>query len=345
LPGPDQLHRLVPTATPGPTTIQATGGGRTMSLTVHVVVSTPLPATNPPAVLRHILLPTPAVPPANAAGITVITIGDQGVTGPEIDLTAHLDGANWKLRVTEIRHRYKVGVAQRRIPVSGPGDPVITPDTIGPIIADLTPPGPGAARGPRRSTYMSLPITRAHEEAHVNRFYSTIWPVKMAQLETEIEAASVAFDPATAATVTAVLSRQSGIWQARANSLHQAADAAEITGAEAATHDVSNPMYTALIASIRDTVAPPAPVGLSATAGSGGVALTWTPGDLVNTTGFVVQRRTGTGPFVDVTVLGPGVRTFTDAAGTAGPVTYRILAVGAAGRSNPSPTRSVTATP
>jgi hypothetical protein len=104
-------------------------------------------------------------------------------------------------------------------------------------------------------------------------------------------------------------------------------------------------MYTALIDSIRDTVAPPAPVGLSATAVSGGVALTWTPGDLVNTTGFVVQRRTGTGPFADVTVLGPGVRTFTDAAGTAGPVTYRILAVGAAGRSNPSPTRSVTATP
>ncbi len=88
---------------------------------------------------------------------------------------------------------------------------------------------------------------------------------------------------------------------------------------------------------IADPVPPPvpaAPTGLAAVAVSGSqVALSWTDNS-GNETGFEVQRATGAGPYVTVTMTGPNATTFTDVGlSNLTTYTYRVRAVNAAGES------------
>jgi hypothetical protein len=245
--------------------------------------------------------------------------------------------------VSEIRHTYKVGTnGTGLIPFSGPGDPALTPATVGALMAAFTPRGPSTPPPP--SAFWFPTIVRAHEEAHVTHFYDTFWTPRMRTLESEIEAATVPFDPATSGTAAQAVASQRAAWQTRADALHQQADTAEAPGSETYAHGVSNALYTAMLPAIRDSVVPPAPTGLTAVAGSGSATLTWTPLNVANTNNFVLQRRRGAGPFVDVATLGAGARTHTDAGVAPGPVTYQVVAVGAAGRSAASPPQTVTIT-
>jgi hypothetical protein len=334
--GASAAERIVPTGAAGKFDISASGGGSSKTISVYVVDATTLPVSTP-ATLNHILSGV-SNPGANF-GLTVVTIGQQGVVGPELDITAHLNGGQWGFRVKEIRHRYKVGInSQGRTNVSGPGDAAITPATIGAIVTDLTPPAAGATHGPPRTTYWNQTITRAHEEAHVTHFYTfaAFWPNAMQAFQTEVEAMTVAFDPADPNTLTAaaVIAAQKPTWQTKADTHHQAADAAEIAGSEAYAHGVSNPMYTALITSIKDTVVPPAPTALTATATApDSTSLSWNFSH-ANETGFVIQRRHGTGGWTNAGNAAVGATTFSESGLTAQThYSYRVAATGAAGNS------------
>jgi hypothetical protein len=323
---------VVSVGSAGRKSVTFTVDGSSKTVHIHVINATPLPVNNPPAGLRHTLSGR-ANPGANF-GLTVVTIGQQGVAGPKFDVTAHLDGNQWRFRVTEIRHRYKVGVnSQGHIDITGPGDPDVRPNTIARIITDLTPPPAGTPNGPPRTRYWSQRITRAHEQAHVDHFYAdpTFWPNFMGQFENEVETATVNFNPADPTTLTAraVIKSQRTNWQARADFFHGQADAAEIPSSETFAHGQSNPMYTALLASISNAVAPPAPTNLVANpASSNSVDLTWTQ-DVANETGFVIQRRQGRGRFTPVGNIGPAPTSFTDTGLQPNTrYTYRVAAAG-----------------
>jgi hypothetical protein len=218
---------------------------------------TTLPGAPPPvngdATLTHTL--AGASNPGTNFGLTVVTIGQQGVTGPTFNVAAYRDGTDWVFRVDSIAHRYLVGTnAQGRIDISGPMDPDITAATRAAVIADLTPPAAGAGQGPPRTKYWSQSITDAHEQCHVDRFYTDarFWPRFMRMFETAVEAERVPIrcdNPATA-TAAAVLASRQAAWQTMINDFHGQADAAEIGGSEVACHDVSNPQYTTLIGAI-----------------------------------------------------------------------------------------------
>jgi len=198
--------------------------------------------------------------------LTVVTIGQQGVTGPTFDVAAYRDGANWVFRVNNISQSYLVATnGQGRIDITGPNDPQITaaqPGCPAPcavtkaaVIADLTPPAAGAGQGPPRGTYWSSSITQAHEQCHVDRFYTDarFFPRFMKMFEDSVEAESIPISctDRTANSAATVLASRQAAWRTLIDDLHGQADAAEIGGSEVACHDVSNPLYTALIAGIR----------------------------------------------------------------------------------------------
>ena len=347
--GASAVQRLVPTGAISKRVIKATAGGVTKKVTIHVPASA-LPGANPAAPISHVKSGT--ANPGTNFGLTVVTIGQQGVKRPAFKLDAHLDGTNWAFRVREIAHKYKVGVkSQGRKDITGPGDSDVKPSTIGPITTDLTPPGPGAANGPERDHFWSKSITEAHEQAHVDRFYDdpAFWPAAMTRFEATVEGTSVAFDPAdkAAASIAGVKKANDAAFKTAIDTEHGAADAAEIGGSEPAAHGVSNPMYTALLAAIRDTVVPPKPTGTTATPGAGAaVTITWTA-TTANETGFEIERRVGaTGAFTSVGTVTAADRTFTDATLAAGTkATYRVRAQGVKGNSAPSNNQTVTTTP
>src|SRR5207249_1728085 len=83
------------------------------------------PGANPPAALAHTL--SGASNPGANFGLTVVTIGQQGVTGPTFNVSAYVDGGNWVFRVDQISHSYLVGInSQGRTDITGPNDPQIT---------------------------------------------------------------------------------------------------------------------------------------------------------------------------------------------------------------------------
>ncbi|WP_432484233.1 pectinesterase family protein [Kineococcus esterisolvens] len=77
-----------------------------------------------------------------------------------------------------------------------------------------------------------------------------------------------------------------------------------------------------------DRVAPAAPAGLTATAGEGGVALTWTASTEPDLAGYVVQRATGTSTTFDtLTTTALTTAAFTDTTAVPGTAyTYRVRA-------------------
>src|SRR5438876_5567673 len=103
-PGGKQTDRQVVTTAAGLQAIKVTVGTTSKNVNIYVVDAAPLPAVSPAATLTHTLIGASA--PGTDFGLTVVTIGTQGVVGPEFDVTAYLDGNNWKFRVTAIRHKY-----------------------------------------------------------------------------------------------------------------------------------------------------------------------------------------------------------------------------------------------
>ena len=330
--GADQLNRVV------------SGGARRVVLTVRVgsssrrvtifIANAPvLPAPVPAATLEHRKIGRSN--PGTDFGLTVVTIGSQGVRGPRFEVNAFLSGAQWRFGVHRIRHGYKVGVAsqgRRDIPNAA----AVPPRLAGQVITDLTP--PVTASGPPRARFWVRTFTVAHEQAHVDHFYLPahgFWPPTMRTFEAGVTAGSVNFHPTTARSPSQVLRAQEAGWRTAIDAQHSSADAAEIPSSETFAHGVSNPMYTALIANIRATVRPPAPTNLAAAAtGPTSVVLTWTQ-DATLATSLVLERRAAGGPWVPIApALAAASVAFTDAAATAGTrYTYRLSAVGPAGAS------------
>jgi len=331
--GANQLERVVSGG--GRVVLRVRVGSSSRSVTIHVVNAAAFAGPVLAAALEHRKIGRSN--PGSNFGLTVVTIGTQGVRRPEFTVNPFLSGAVWRFGVRRIRHGYKIGVAsQGRTDV--PSAASVSPARAGRIITDLTPPPAGTPIGPPRSRFWSRRITVAHEQAHVDHFYlpaHVFWPPAMRAFEGVVSGTNVNLNPATANSPSQVLRAQQAAWNTDITARHGGADAAEIGSSETFAHGVSNPMYTALIASIRGSVRPPAPGSLPATAaGAGSITLNWTQ-DQALTTGFVLERRAGRGPF---TVIVPAVpaatRTFTDtglAAGTR--FTYRLVATGTAGRS------------
>jgi hypothetical protein len=346
--GGNAAQREVATGSIGTFAVKATAGSVSKTVTIHVPATAP-PAANPAAPLTHTKIGASA--PGTNFGLTVVTIGQQGVKRPEFDIDVHVNGDQWAFRVRAIRHGFKVGVAsQGRTDIAGPGDSDIKPSTIGLILTDLAPPPAGTPNGPPRTTFWTKTITEAHEQAHVDRFYTdpAFWPAAMGRFEATVEGTTVDFDhtKTAAATAAEVLKANKGAFETAVVTEHNAADAAEIAGSEVAAHGVSNPMYAALLTAIRDTVVPPAPTGMTAVPGGGGaVVITWAAA-AANETGFVVERRVGKAAFATAGDVATAARTFTDAGVAPGTkVTYRVRAKGVAGNSAGSNVQTVTTTP
>lgn len=317
----------------GRTVVTATVDGVTKTVTLFVADAPRAPAANPAAPRAHVLIGVSN--PGGDFGLTVVTIGQQGVVAPTFVFTPFFDAGRWSFRLVRVRHGFKVGVnGQGRRNIAGPGS--VTPATLAAVVADLTPPAPGTPNGPPRATFWNERITRAHEQAHVDRFYSAaFWDAAMTRFETTLETATVVFDPAAARTSGQVRTSQTPVFTTSVTNEHNAADAAEIGGSEVVAHGVSNPMYTALLTAVRAAVRPPGPTGPAAAPGQHNVVLTWAQ-DATVTNGATVERSVDGHPFAPAGAVGAGVLTLNDNGLPANTrVRYRIRALGTAGPSAP----------
>src|SRR5262249_54054256 len=114
-----------------------------------------------------------------------------------------------------------------------------------------------------------------------------------------------------------------------------------------ATNAVGNSAYsnTASATGPAAPVAPTVPSNLIATAaGSTQINLTWTDNSS-NETGFLLERKTGSGAFVQIATLAAGVTLYSDTGLTPNTqYTYRVRATNSAGNSSYSNTSSATTT-
>lgn len=260
-PGADNLHRLVSSATLASVDVTVSvGGSPCATVRVHMIN-----ANSPPAAVdapKTWNLGGTANPGGNF-GLTVVTIGQQGVVRPTYSIDPYMDKNKWVFRVHSIAHDYKIGVnSQGKIDLPV-GNPVPFPLAAGMDLvqshtrarSDLYTTGLSAT-GPPRVSYWVQNITQAHEQAHVDRFYSApFWLQHMDLFESaDVEASSVfvPFDCSTSGSMTgaAAVSSMTSTWDAAITTRHQAADSAEIGGSEAATHALSNPMYVPIWSAI-----------------------------------------------------------------------------------------------
>jgi hypothetical protein len=162
----------------------------------------------------------------------------------------------WVFRLRDVSHSYKVGVSsQGRIDLPN-GNPPVFPLAPGMNLVqshteardDLNTSGL-VGIGPRRRSYWVEFITRDHEQAHVNHFYSaTYWLSYMGLFESnDVEAStvSVVYDcnDATTTTGTAAVAKMTPTWDTQITQRHNDADNAEQPGSEQYAHGVSNPEY------------------------------------------------------------------------------------------------------
>lgn len=295
---------------PGRSAITAKVNGVTKMVALFIVGTAAPPAANvaAPRAFNKIGVSNPG---ANF-GLTVVTIGRQGVKAPTFVVTPYFDDGNWSFRLVRIRHGFKVGVnGQGRRNITGPAS--VSSAQLAAVAADLTPPGASAAHGPPRTRFWNQTITTAHEQAHVDRFYSApFWGASMTTFETKTEDLRTPFQPTTANTATNVMATLDPILKADVAAQHGIADAAEIGGSEPAAHGVSNPMYTALLAAIVAGVRPPPAATVAATPAQTSVVLTWTQVAGV-TNGTLIERSIASGAFAPAVTVASGVLTFTDA--------------------------------
>lgn len=325
--GPTVTSRLVRGA--ARSVVRATVAGTSLTTTTFLVRAPAPPAANP--VVAPSQRKIGRANPGGNFGLTVVTIGRQGITAPTYRYAPYFTAGRWSFRLERVRHGYKVGVAsQGHRSVTGPRS--VSSNRLAAVVADLTPPAAGAALGPTRATFWNRTITTAHEQAHVDRFYSApFWGAAMRRFETTVETATVPFASATARTPGQVRRAQDATFDTAMTTEHTAADTAEIGGSEVACHGVSNPMYTALLARIVAAVRPPAATGLAATPSVGAVTLAWNQVAAV-TSGARIERSSGRGPYAPIGTVAAGTLTFTDAGLPADTrFRYRVVARGGAG--------------
>lgn len=254
-PGVDNLHRVVDSGTPGDYDVNVLLNGSVIkSIRIHIVDGNAAPAAiiNAPKTCQLV----GTANPGGNFGLTVVTIGQQGVLRPDYSVNPYFSNDQWVFRVNDISHGYKLGInSQGRIDL-----PVGTPTPF-PLVSgmDITQSHTRArsdldttglvVNGPPRVSYWVEYITQAHEQEHVNHFYSSpFWIYYMGLFESDdVEASSVyvIYDCSNGATVTGAgaLNSKSATWDTAITDRHNAADAAEIGGSEVHCHGVSNPMY------------------------------------------------------------------------------------------------------
>ncbi len=246
----------------------ATVSGNSASVLIHVVNAASPPA-NGIAPKDHVL--GGVANPGGDFGLTVVSIGQQGVTRPTYNVDPYLSGDHWVFQLRNISHSYLLGVQPVGFRINLPiGNPVPFPQVPGlgdqgsknrarmdldtSTLVPVAAPGPAANHGPPRTSYWVQHITQAHEDAHVTRFYSApFWIAAMDLFEnTDVEAITVAYscgDPSTL-TEAAVRAKMTPTWNTDITNRHNAADNAEIPTSEQAAHTVSNPLYVPIWAAI-----------------------------------------------------------------------------------------------
>jgi hypothetical protein len=254
--GADNLHRLVHASSAGDTDVTATAPDNSDTIRVHVIDATapPTAAIDAPKTYSN----GGTANPGTNFGLTVVTIGDQGVTAPTYHVDSYFDtsAGKWFFRVRDISHSYKMGTnSQGRIDLPN-GNPAVFPLPAGFTLQQ----GHTEARddfdttglvniGPRRRSYWVAFITTDHENAHVSHFYSaSYWLNYMGLFESQdVESSSVnvVFDcnDSNTTTGTAAVASKTSSWNTAIANRHNAADQAEGPTAETYAHGVSNPEY------------------------------------------------------------------------------------------------------
>jgi len=270
--GSDNVHRNVACTNPANNVITASvGTSMSSSVTVHVAdANAPGPAGQ--ASLSYSSIGVPVINPGDF-GLTVVSIGDQGVTAPTYTITPGFSGDRWTFRVANISHGYKLGIQSNLntdLPQGNPQPFPIAPklppywqnvtDAHAQARLDLDTsqlvPNTSTAVGPRRSYYWVEYITSAHEQAHVTHFYSPSFPYwnrYMRDFETyDVEATSLVYncsDPTTTSGSAAVAKFRTN-WDSAIANRHRSADQAEIATAEPYAHGQTNPMYVPIWSAI-----------------------------------------------------------------------------------------------
>ena len=122
--------------------------------------------------------------------------------------------------------------------------PHVDPGHCAAIIADLTPPAPGTPHGPPRATYWSSSITLAHEQFHVADYKSKITQPTMNSLTAFISNAANCTECKTNTPTATFDAKMESFWNTNLPTFFDG-------NHEVRAHNVSNPMYSALIAAIR----------------------------------------------------------------------------------------------
>jgi hypothetical protein len=193
----------------------------------------------------------------NNFGLTVVTIGQQGVMRPQYNIDPYFENDKWVFRVRDISHAYKLAInSQGRIDLPA-GNPTPFPLASGLDItqshararSDLDTTGL-VGQGPSRISYWVGNITQTHEETHVSHFYSdAYWLHYMGLFESQdVENDNSVFviydcSDGTTTSGSAAVNKMTPTWDQQVAARHNAADAAEIPGSEVYCHGISNPMY------------------------------------------------------------------------------------------------------
>ncbi len=252
--GSDNLHRIVNTSSAADTDVTATVDGHSESVLIHVIDATapPAAAVNAPKTFSS----GGSANPGTNFGLTVVTIGVQGVVRPTYHVDPFFASDRWVFRLGDVSHSYKLGTnSQGRINLPT-GNPSPFPLAAGLNLTeshteardDLNTAGL-SGEGPRRRSYWVDFITQNHEEAHVSHFYSaSFWLNQMGLFESnDVEASTVSVifncTDSTTTTGTAAVTKITATLDTAITNRHNAADTAEIPSAETFAHGVSNPQY------------------------------------------------------------------------------------------------------
>jgi hypothetical protein len=154
-------------------------------------------------------------------------------------------GGKWCFRLDELKEEHGIGQQSNGdTDITGANDPNVDAGHCAAIIADLTPPGPGAGHGPTRDHYYSSTITLAHEHFHVTDFRARVTTPTMNQLAAFVAQGTNCTDCKSDPPEAAFNGKMEEFWNANRPSYFDG-------NHEVRAHDQSNPMYTILIQQIR----------------------------------------------------------------------------------------------
>jgi hypothetical protein len=155
------------------------------------------------------------------------------------------DNNKWCFRLEEFKEKHGIGIISLgRTDITGANDPHVDPGHCAAIIADLTPPAPGTPHGPPRTTYWSSSITLAHEQFHVSDYRAKITQPTMNSLAAFISNAANCTECKSNTPTATFDAKMESFWNTNSPTFFDG-------NHEVRAHNVSNPMYSALIAAIR----------------------------------------------------------------------------------------------